>query len=156
MQVHQGFQEAYSSVASGVVNAVKRQLSTHSGYTLTVAGHSLGAGIAAIATSSLISQGLPVTSTYTFGEPRNGDAAWAKYIEGQISNSNYYRVTHANDGVPQIPPTILNYIHHGTEYWEGGNSTNDATTTYNCGSNSTVRAPISHPVAPLLIFSADV
>ncbi|KIN07167.1 hypothetical protein OIDMADRAFT_139801 [Oidiodendron maius Zn] len=135
--VHQGFQEAYLSIASSVVSAIQSQLSSHSGYTLTVTGHSLGAGIAAIGTSSLIGQGLAVSNTYTFGEPRNGDANWATYIESQISNSNYYRVTHANDGVPQIPPTVLNYVHHGTEYWESGNSTNSASTTYNCGTDST-------------------
>ena len=115
-------------------------------------GHSLGAGIAAIGTSSLIGQGLAVSNTYTFGEPRNGDANWATYIESQISNSNYYRVTHANDGVPQIPPTILNYVHHGTEYWESGNSTNSASTTYNCGTDSTACVPKSHFFGSMLIY----
>jgi hypothetical protein len=77
-------------------------------------------------------------------ESHNGDAAWVSYIESQISNSNYYRVTHANDGVPQIPPTVLTYVHQGKEIWESARSRNDATTTYNCGTNSTVCNPDIH------------
>ena len=28
-----------------------------------------------------------------------------------------YRVTHTDDGVPNVPPTSLGYVHHGLEYW---------------------------------------
>jgi hypothetical protein len=105
---------------------------------LTVTGHSLGGGIAAIATSSFIAQGLEVANTFTFGEPRNGDQSWVQYISGQIPDANYYRVTHANDGVPQIPPQDLGYYQHGIEYWESKLQNNSASTTYNCGTKSTV------------------
>lgn len=137
-QVHQGFQTAYSSIAARVTSAIKSELSSHPGYKLTVTGHSLGGGIAAIATSSFIGQGLDVSSIYTFGEPRNGNSAWASYISSQISDSDYYRVTHYTDGVPQIPPTVLGYIHHGTEYFQSKQSDNSADSTINCGTNSTV------------------
>lgn len=142
--MHKGFQDAYNAISRPITTAIKSQLSSNSGYSLTVTGHSLGGGIAAIATSSLISQGVAVAKTYTFGEPRNGNAAWATYITSQIPDANYYRVTNYNDGVPQIPPTVMGYVHHGTEYFESKNAGNDATTTLNCGASSTVRDLIPH------------
>ncbi|KAH6701944.1 ferulic acid esterase A faeA [Leptodontidium sp. MPI-SDFR-AT-0119] len=134
--VHEGFQAGYNSLASVVSSSIKSQLASHPGYKLTVTGHSLGGALAAIATSSLVGQKVPVSATYTFGEPRNGNAAWASYINKQIPSANYYRVTHANDGVPQIPPSVLNYVHHGAEYWESKASGNSASTTYKCDTDS--------------------
>ncbi|PVH73523.1 ferulic acid esterase A faeA [Cadophora sp. DSE1049] len=134
--VHEGFQAGYNSLASVITSTIKSQLSSHPGYKLTVTGHSLGGALAAIATSSFIGQRVPVSATYTFGEPRNGNAAWAAYINKQIPSANYYRVTHGNDGVPQIPPMVLNYAHHGAEYWESNASGNSASTTYKCDTDS--------------------
>lgn len=71
--------------------------------------------------------------TYTFGEPRNGDQAFGDYVNGQVPPSDYFRVTHANDGVPHIPPRSLGYEHHGTEYWQSEAENNDASTTFDCG-----------------------
>ncbi|KAL1619113.1 hypothetical protein SLS56_010247 [Neofusicoccum ribis] len=96
--------------------------------------HSLGAAIASIAASSFTSLGFQPT-VYTFGEPRNGNAAFSDYINGQISPENYFRVTHANDGVPQIPPTLLGFEHHGTEYWQSSNTTNTPETVLQCEGN---------------------
>ncbi|KAH7360928.1 ferulic acid esterase A faeA [Rhexocercosporidium sp. MPI-PUGE-AT-0058] len=134
--VHEGFQAGYNSLASVISSSVKSQLASHSGYKLIATGHSLGGALAAIAASSLIGQGVPISAMYTFGEPRNGDAAWASYINNQIPIANYYRVTHTNDGVPQIPPTVLNYVHHGAEYWESKDSGNSASTTFKCDTDS--------------------
>ncbi|KHN97404.1 ferulic acid esterase A faeA [Metarhizium album ARSEF 1941] len=130
-KVHEGFQSAFNAISRQVMSAIKSELSSDS--RLIVTGHSLGGGIAAIATSSLIGQGIQVAETYTFGEPRNGDAQWAKYIARQIPDSNYYRVTHSNDGVPQIPPTVLGYVHHGPEYFQSRDAGNTARTTFKCG-----------------------
>lgn len=73
-QVHQGFQAAYLSVANDVVAAVKKAQASAPGYSFTVTGHSLGAGLAAIAASALTSQGISNFPVYTFGEPRNGQS----------------------------------------------------------------------------------
>jgi predicted lipase len=140
-QVHKGFQSSYEALSGPVTSAIKSQLGQHADYDFTVTGHSLGGGITALATSSFIAQGLKVTNTFTFGEPRNGDANWVKYISGQIPDANYYRVTHASDGVPQIPPLSLGFHQHGIEYWESQMGNNSASTTYNCGTQSSVSIP---------------
>ncbi|KAF5854751.1 hypothetical protein ETB97_012264, partial [Aspergillus alliaceus] len=135
-QVHQGFQDAYMSLGDDITSALKTQLNRQPRYSITVTGHSLGGAMAAIASASLAALGYEVT-TYTFGEPRNGDAAFARYLSGLMSDHHYYRVTHFNDGVPQIPPAILGYQHHGPEYWETSGNQNDASTTISCGIGST-------------------
>lgn len=122
-----------------MISAVKDELSSSGYTTLTITGHSLGAGLSSIATSSFIGSGIKVANTYSYGEPRNGDSEWVSYLRSQIPDENYFRVTHYNDGVPQIPPTVLGFAHHGPEYWQSKKSGNSAATTFNCGTNSTVR-----------------
>lgn len=137
-QVHAGFQNTWNTMRSSVVSAVQSALSQHSGSSLVVTGHSLGGALAAFAATNLAAAGLKPT-VYTYGEPRVGNAAWASYLNGLISTSVYYRVTHANDGVPQIAPTDFGYQHHGTEYWESQSTGNTAASTYQCtGSEPTV------------------
>ncbi|KAL2852031.1 Alpha/Beta hydrolase protein [Aspergillus pseudoustus] len=135
-RVHQGFQAAYNALAADVTAQVESALSDNPGFTLTITGHSLGGGIAAIATAAFSGLGHTVT-TYTFGEPLNGNAAWVQYIENAVPDSNYFRITHANDGVPQIPPTLLGYSHHGSEFWQREAGQNSAATTFACGKQST-------------------
>ena len=127
-------------MSNEVVSKAESELSAHSDYSLIVTGHSLGGGIAAIATAALTGLGHEVT-TYTFGEPKNGDQEFADYLESLVSDENYYRITHANDGVPQIPPALLHYVHHGDEYWQKEKDNNDATTTFACEKKSSVCFP---------------
>lgn len=87
-------------MANDVSTAVSNALASYAGSSLIVTGHSLGGGLAALAASSLAGQGHQLTA-YTYGEPRNGNPAFTSYINSQVPN--YYRVTHYNDGVPQIP-----------------------------------------------------
>ncbi|KAL2866087.1 lipase family protein [Aspergillus lucknowensis] len=159
-QVHQGFQTAYNALADDVTSEIESALSANPDQTLTITGHSLGGGIAAIATAALSGQGHKVT-TYTFGEPLNGNKAFVEYIEGAVPDENYYRVTHANDGVPQIPPTMLGYQHHGSEYWQKEAGENTASSTFACGKlSSTCNAAQSFGENPInrahLTYSSGV
>lgn len=122
-QVHAGFQTALLSI----FNDVKSAIGGTSGSGLTITGHSLGGGLAALAAVAL-----KPGKVYTFGEPRNGNAAWSALVDQTVSPANYFRVTHYNDGVPQIPPTGLSFLHHGTEYWQSKASGNSASTTKKC------------------------
>lgn len=129
--MHRGFQNALLSVSSSVISAVKAAQAKHSCSSVVVTGHSLGAGLASLAATMFVANGIALKGVYTYGEPRNGNPAWSSYVDSQLPN--YYRVTHYNDGVPQIPPAILDFKHHGTEYWLSQSGTNSPSTTYDCG-----------------------
>jgi hypothetical protein len=51
-----------------------------------------------------------------FGQPRVGDAAWAKFVGPKTVGS--YRVTHWKDIVPHSPGEFLGFEHHTTEEFE--------------------------------------
>ncbi|CAG8093082.1 unnamed protein product [Penicillium salamii] len=59
---------------------------------------------------------------YTFGEPRTGNLAYASYMNENFEGVSpetpkFFRVTHANDGIPTLPPAEQGYVHSGVEYW---------------------------------------
>ncbi|KAJ6522280.1 alpha/beta-hydrolase, partial [Mycena capillaripes] len=112
--VHSGFLAAYNDVAEVVLTTVKAQLAKFPKYTLVVTGHSLGGALAALGASSLKTVFPSATlKLYTFGQPRTGDAQFAKYVETMVGVDNIFR-----DGVPTLIPQILGYEHHATEYWQ--------------------------------------
>lgn len=121
-QAHKGFLGAWNSVAQESLDAVRAQLSEKPSYKVTITGHSLGASLAALATLSFVGSGVDVT-TYTFGEPRTGNPAWADFVDQQAPQGKMFRVTHANDGVPQTIPTSDGYRHHSTEFWQRDKAT---------------------------------
>lgn len=127
--VHDGFQSAYAEIQPAVLAALAAAQSQFPDAALTVTGHSLGAGLASLAAAALAASGQTL-QVYTYGEPRNGDAAFAAYVSSLIKT--YYRVTHANDGVPTIPPTLLGFKHHGVEIWEKADPVTNENTV-NCG-----------------------
>jgi predicted lipase len=97
-----------------IKNAMEQAKAQHAGYNLVVTGHSLGAGIASIAATTLHGWGIN-TTTYTYGQPRTGNVAYAKYVDEKMGGM--YRVTYKDDGICQIPPATQGYRHHTTEYW---------------------------------------
>ncbi|OCK79977.1 feruloyl esterase A precursor [Lepidopterella palustris CBS 459.81] len=115
--VHEGYLGQWNSVSSAVLSAISSELSTHPTYNITVTGHSMGASLAVFASASLLGNGYNVT-TYTFGQPRTGDPAFADYIDEILPEGKMYRCTHSNDGVPQTVTVADGYRHHKTEYWD--------------------------------------
>merc|ERR1712228_735641 len=73
------------------------------GGSMTVSGHSLGAAEAAIAMYDLRSEGYRINQTYTFGQPRVGDAAFVSAFESAFGKSLLYRLTHYHDPIPHLP-----------------------------------------------------
>lgn len=140
-QVHTGFQNYYNSLGPATIAAVKSAL-TATGYSFVLTGHSLGGAMASIAAASFGASGVKISSVYTYGEPRNGNADFSKYVLGFVPQGQYYRVTHANDGVPGVPPAILGFIHHGDEYWQkNAGYTNTQDSTVKCAYSSTSPEP---------------
>lgn len=97
-------------------------------------GHSLGGAIATLAATNLRNSGLAINlvwfprshenqntnhadkSQYTFGSPRVGNLAIAKYVTNQNKGANY-RIMHNKDPVTQLPFQWMGYYHHSPEYW---------------------------------------
>lgn len=87
----------------------------------------MGGALASIAATALTGRGLPLTA-YTYGQPRTGNPSYADYVDSVLP---IVRVTHDNDGVPQIPDPSDGYRHHGTEYWQAEDPASVAD-TYDC------------------------
>lgn len=95
-----------------MLDAIKRLRQENPDYKLVITGHSLGGAVATLAAAVFRKQGLELT-LYTFGSPRVGNEALAKYISASGTN---FRVTHLNDPVPRLPPLTLGYRHIEPEY----------------------------------------
>ncbi|RXW17081.1 hypothetical protein EST38_g8781 [Candolleomyces aberdarensis] len=116
--VHAGFLNAWNTVATRTIDAVRVQLAQHPGYSIVVSGHSLGGALASLAGISFkrVFPSVPLR-VFTYGQPRTGNAAYATLLNKEIGTPNLYRGVHTTDGVPTIIPTAAGYRHHGTEYW---------------------------------------
>jgi Predicted lipase len=56
-EAHKGFWKSWESVADAVTAQIDSALSTYSGYTLVITGHSLGAAVATLAGTALRNSG---------------------------------------------------------------------------------------------------
>lgn len=81
-------------------------------YVFSVTGHSLGGAIAVHAALDLVSINLKVDTLYTYGAPRVGDKKFSEWFDS-FSKINYrYRITHARDPVPHLPPIDFGFLHN--------------------------------------------
>lgn len=96
---------------------MQAQISAHPGYHPIVAGHSLGGALASLSSASLVHY-FPNLTSYTLGQFRTGNPAYAAYINRILPYPNIYRITHTNDGIPQTIHKSKGYLHHSTEHWE--------------------------------------
>jgi len=115
--VHQGFLEAYMSLRDSIISAAGELSKRFPKLPLLVTGHSLGG---AIATLAAVDFALNKTVTnevllWTYGSPRVGNDAFADFIDSKYVNAT--RVTYKRDPIPHLPPKVVNYQHHNTEYW---------------------------------------
>jgi hypothetical protein len=136
-EVHLGFYEAWTSVSSEIISAVRsllgsstnmrstmrsglRQPAVMQARAIFVTGHSLGAALAVLCAAELAAEGLPVKGVYTFGEPRVGNNAFHKFYNSGEHIS--WRVTHHRDPVPHLPPENLGFEHIATEVFYNADS----------------------------------
>ena len=116
-RAHQGFTEAYEEISTDVHSAIADLNCTR----LVVAGHSLGAAIATIASFELrAAMGYKVDATWTFGKPRIGNAEFVNNFEAaaaeQGTSPPMWRVVNYRDPVPRLPPQLLGLhpVAHGS------------------------------------------
>ncbi|KAL1979820.1 hypothetical protein VTN96DRAFT_5080 [Rasamsonia emersonii] len=120
-EVHGGYYLAWVSIVEQVQARLQEQKALFPDYGVVLTGHSLGGSLAALAAAQF-SPLFDNITVYTMGEPRTGNAAFASFIDQRYSTSSpettrFYRCTHADDGIPNAPPTSDGYVHHGLEYW---------------------------------------
>jgi predicted lipase len=111
IKVHHGFIEAYNSVREAMFKVA--QETPHKQIICT--GHSLGGALATLCALD-VKYNLPakVVSTYTFGSPKVGNEAFAKFYDKYVPQT--YRIVNGVDLVPTLPPDIplvVNYEHVG-------------------------------------------
>lgn len=136
--VHVGFYTAWQSIKPQSMAALDAALAANPGYSIVIVGHSLGGALSNLAWTDLVSSGKypSITKGWSYGEPRVGNQPYADYVDS-LSHStdlivgNFYRVTHYNDGVPQLPAMAQGFEHHRTEIWASMDQSN-AATTYIC------------------------
>lgn len=106
-RVHKGFGEAYKSIEIQVLKALPKV----EGLPLYITGHSLGAGLATIATRYLerdLELRNRIAACYTFGSPRVGDREYDRKFKSSI-----FRVVNTTDIVTVVPLLAMGYIHIG-------------------------------------------
>lgn len=77
--VHTGFLSGYNLVATAVKAAVQSLKAKYRGAKLVVTGHSLGGSLAILCTADLKSVFGSVDLTFTYGQPRVGNAAFSQW-----------------------------------------------------------------------------
>ncbi|KAF2405400.1 alpha/beta-hydrolase [Trichodelitschia bisporula] len=112
--VHTGFYASWKNTRDEILPFIEAALMEHPSYALTLVGHSLGGAVAAFAGIELLSRGFKPSVT-TFGEPRIGNEAFARYVDARFNGRDYRRVTHVGDPVPLLPLEEWGYVPHGNE-----------------------------------------
>ncbi|KAL0960552.1 hypothetical protein HGRIS_005590 [Hohenbuehelia grisea] len=114
VRVHRGFARAHNNTARIVLGEVQR-LRAVTGYTkVYITGHSLG-GVLATLTTLMLQRHVPdlQTKTVTFGMPRIGNPAFAKFFDNNVRD--FKRVNLYRDMIPVLPPRNIAF---GDSYYE--------------------------------------
>jgi hypothetical protein len=115
--IHSGFKRSLDSVWTLIAATLDRWKG--GGRTLWITGHSLGGGLALLATAYLrfpldpaATVPKPVAGLYTFGQPRAGNSAFCNPCDADFGDL-YFRFVNDEDIVPRVPPRLLGYSHTG-------------------------------------------
>jgi predicted lipase len=102
-------------LASSILSAVESTLASHSGATVTLVGHSLGAALALL-DSVFLPLHLPSSTafkTITYGMPRVGNQAFANYVDASVHDLTH--VNNKEDPIPILPGMFLGFHHPSGE-----------------------------------------
>ena len=147
-RVHRGFRDSLNSVIDGVIDEVRRQGqpdpipqptsapttgpapigsrgATPPRKALWVAGHSRGGAFAALAAAAFARAGdlPPLGGVYTFGQPRVGNAAFARQLDAGARPIPLFRFVNRDDPVPTVPiaaPPATGRLGVSLDYRHGG------------------------------------
>ncbi|SMC26018.1 triacylglycerol lipase [Clostridium acidisoli DSM 12555] len=98
-KTHRGFTCIYQSTRNELIRELNRLSTTKR---LFVAGHSLGAAVAVLATLDIaINTGFKHPAVYTYGSPRTGDPDFTSRFNQTVKNS--IRIFNVHDIIPTLP-----------------------------------------------------
>ncbi len=111
-RVHAGFYDALSCIWYSLDQEV-RKLQAERTRRLLVAGHSLGASLAALAVARWRKADVPISGLFAFGQPRTGDREFAREFDFAF-RPFAFRIVNNHDVVTRTPPRSLGYHHLGS------------------------------------------
>jgi triacylglycerol lipase len=109
-RVHRGFLESMEAVESDLDGLLAGENPAR----LWLTGHSLGGALAKLFALWALERGHAVAGVYTFGQPRVGDADFARHYDSLLKPQTF-RVVHADDIVPRVPWLLARYRHAAHE-----------------------------------------
>lgn len=115
-EVHTGFWGEYKVFAQ----AVRDSLDDRAPKRIWITGHSLGGAMAACCAYDFLQKEAPLAGVVTFGQPRIGNEALAKFLDVELGD-RYLRLMNHGDPVVILPPgtgrLIPSYWHSGRRAW---------------------------------------
>ena len=118
-EIHAGFYRALEAVWGALAAVLERMAAGRKN--IFFCGHSLGGALAMLACArwdrKLQIENLQFAITgwlYTFGQPRVGNRAWARWYDRQLRQRSF-RIVHAEDVVARVPWLFGMFRHAGTE-----------------------------------------
>jgi len=129
-RVHSGFYQIWEQVQGEVMAAIhdvgcaQYTMRGHNPDNLLyITGHSLGAALTHLAMFTLNSAGWNISKTYSFEAPRIGNNAFSEAFASRFARKfPVYRITHHEDPIPHLPPTLFGYQHVQTEVYYDADS----------------------------------
>jgi len=97
-----GFYGSYQEMAGGIREKLG-EIGCGKSQPLAVTGHSFGAVMATLAIFDLGSSGYSLATSYTFGSPRLGNAAFAGAFNAKFAGVPVFRVSRADDPIVYVP-----------------------------------------------------
>jgi len=113
-QVHNGFSKALDSVWREIEKIVSKY--QNNDQSIWITGHSLGAALAVLATARFLQNNKDINGLYTFGQPRVGDAMFARIFDLRFKHRTF-RFVNNEDIVTRVPPTATKYEHIGSVFY---------------------------------------
>jgi len=111
--IHSGFAHEWDVLKNSTKDALRQKNCSN----VYVTGHSMGASVAQLAMYDLQTSGFSVQQSHHFEAARLGNSAFVSAFQAAFGNTiPAFRITHAYDPVPHLPPQgLLGYRHAGPE-----------------------------------------
>mmetsp|Transcript_98769 Transcript_98769/g.285021 ORF Transcript_98769/g.285021 Transcript_98769/m.285021 type:complete len:361 (+) Transcript_98769:84-1166(+) len=119
--IGEGFLESYRALAPRLKQKLS-EIGCSKSTPLAVTGHSMGAALATLAAFDLKSSGYTLSRSYTFGQPRVGDAGFATAFNAISAEMPFFRLSRSDDPVIYLP-AAPRFHHVGTEVYYVGDTT---------------------------------